>query len=89
MRGADTGVSRMCRKHFQDRFVELQIPPLRFATVGITKGKFGFTDDSCYWDVQIPFSAFHKNAPLSPLSSRPERSAVEGSAVFSTFLCND
>jgi hypothetical protein len=25
-------------KHFQDRSVELQIPPLRYASVGMTKG---------------------------------------------------
>jgi hypothetical protein len=43
MRGADTGVSRMCRKHFQDRFVELQIPPLRFASVGMTKEGVAFS----------------------------------------------
>jgi hypothetical protein len=33
-------------KHFQDGSVELQIPPLRYATVGMTKGRavlpFGF-----------------------------------------------
>src|ERR1700722_911501 len=27
-----------CRKHFQERSAELQIPPLRFASVGMTKG---------------------------------------------------
>jgi hypothetical protein len=35
-------------KHFQDGSVELQIPPLRYATVGMTKGRvalpFGFDD---------------------------------------------
>jgi hypothetical protein len=27
------------KKHFQERTAELQIPPLRFATVGMTKGR--------------------------------------------------
>jgi hypothetical protein len=38
-------------KHFQDGSVELQIPPLRYASVGMTKGRaalpfeFDATDD--------------------------------------------
>ena len=30
---------RSVEKHFQERSVELQIPPLRFASVGMTKGR--------------------------------------------------
>jgi hypothetical protein len=29
----------MFEKHFQERSAELQIPPLRFASVGMTKGR--------------------------------------------------
>jgi hypothetical protein len=44
------------RKHFQERSAELQIPPLRFPPVGMTKGrvalpfKFDATDD----EQQVP-----------------------------------
>jgi hypothetical protein len=36
MGGTHGGFSAVCRKHFQYGSVELQIPPLRFAPVGMT-----------------------------------------------------
>jgi hypothetical protein len=50
---------------------KLQVPPLRFAPVGMTRGGLRCLGDSrCLG-----------NAIALPLSSRPERSAVEGPAV--------
>jgi hypothetical protein len=43
-------------KHFQEGSAELQIPPLRFATVGMTKGRGAFSASSSLWKrgPQIP-----------------------------------
>jgi hypothetical protein len=98
-------------KHFQERSAELQIPPLRFASVGMTKGRAKRP-----WRVVAGQSAFfitlggpqaHESSgrdekfsvliafvldwvltafTATNLSSRPERSAVERSAVLTQGL---
>jgi hypothetical protein len=43
-------------KHFQDGSVELQIPPLRYAPVGMTKGRVAFPSrfDAVDDEQQVP-----------------------------------
>jgi hypothetical protein len=44
------------QKHFQEKPAELQIPPLRYAPVGMTKGRFALPAESGLWlkKPQIP-----------------------------------
>jgi hypothetical protein len=95
---------RFVEKHFQEGSAELQIPPLRFASVGMTKVRtelpserlvsgwketagpsttlgFGRDDNSVGKDKRTGKAVSMEGSP-SPLSSRPERSVVEGSVFF-------
>jgi hypothetical protein len=50
----DTSVS--VEELFQDKFAELQIPPLRYASVGMTKGRVVLSLSFAMWDgeQQVP-----------------------------------
>ena len=52
----DLGVSWGGEKHFQEGPVELQIPPLRYASVGMTKGRvaLSFKFDTSDDEQQVP-----------------------------------
>jgi hypothetical protein len=54
--GTCWGVRALGRKHFQERSVELQIPPLRYASVGMTKGRVAlpFRSDAEDDEQQVP-----------------------------------
>jgi hypothetical protein len=45
-----------CKKHFQEGSAELQIPPLRYASVGMTKGRatLPFRFDDAEDEQQVP-----------------------------------
>jgi hypothetical protein len=53
--GAPSG-SVVTEKHFQEMSAELQIPPLRYATVGMTKGRvtLPFRFDAADDEQQVP-----------------------------------
>ena len=77
---------RYVDKHFQDGSVELQIPPLRFAPVGMTH-LFGLGCE--YLNICLGLGWWCLNSCLgldvdtqTEVSSRPERSVVEGPAVY-------
>src|ERR1700722_12735140 len=63
--------SRACFRKAEQGSGKLQVPPLRFASVGMTRVGLRFLVDSSY---RV------EPAPLD-LSSRPKRSVVEGPAV--------
>jgi hypothetical protein len=51
-RGNKTDFSARCpmlKKHFQERSAELQIPPLRYASVGMTKGRVALSRKIGLW----------------------------------------
>jgi hypothetical protein len=69
----------------ENREEKLQIPPLRYASVGMTKGRvalsFALDDRMDREELSVPIAnCTPTNEPFT-LSSRPERSEVEGSAV--------
>jgi hypothetical protein len=87
-------MGRCVETHFQEGSVELQIPPLRYAPVGMTKGgaALSFRFDAADDKQQVPplryapvgMTLLFGNARSGfqdELSSRPERGGVERSAV--------
>jgi hypothetical protein len=54
--GEQHDTSVLVEELFQDKFAELQIPPLRYASVGMTKGRVVLSLSFAMWDgeQQVP-----------------------------------